>query len=168
MESNIEWRTVKFDNDNYEVSNTGLVRNKATGKLLKQQESDMRYFVTLSNGLYKKRCRVHRLVAEAFLPNPDNLPVVNHKDTNSLNNNLSNLEWCTYQYNAEHGMGRPVVLRDCYIDNELEFPSITKAAEFLGVKPGSVHYYITNRIASPTGYWIRFKEIHNGKQTTMQ
>lgn len=50
-----------------------------------------------------KSCRVHRLVAEAFLPNPNNYPVINHKDEIKSNNNLSNLEWCTDKYNLNYG-----------------------------------------------------------------
>jgi hypothetical protein len=54
--------------------------------------------------LHKKvdRCLVSRLVAEAFIPNPDNLPVVNHKDQNTHNNCADNLEWCTVQYNVTY------------------------------------------------------------------
>jgi hypothetical protein len=56
--------------------------------------------------LYKnykiKALRVHRLVAEAFIPNPDNLPEVNHKDENPMNNEVSNLEWCNRSYNINY------------------------------------------------------------------
>jgi len=50
-----------------------------------------------------KRFYVHRLVAQAFIPNPDNLPCVNHKDENKQNNDVSNLEWCTVRYNLAYG-----------------------------------------------------------------
>lgn len=46
---------------------------------------------------------IHRLVAQAFIPNPDNLPCVNHKDENPNNNNVDNLEWCTQKYNCNYG-----------------------------------------------------------------
>ncbi|BES53083.1 hypothetical protein [Aeromonas phage phiWae14] len=51
-----------------------------------------------------KLFKIHRVVAEAYLPNPDNLPLVNHKDGNKLNNHVSNLEWCTHQHNVRHAI----------------------------------------------------------------
>lgn len=51
------------------------------------------------------RRSIHRLVAEAFIPNPNNYPCINHKDENPSNNNIDNLEWCTYKYNANYGTG---------------------------------------------------------------
>ncbi len=58
--------------------------------------------VELSKGGKKKMITVHRLVALAFIPNPDNLPVINHKDENKNNNNVENLEWCTFSYNTAY------------------------------------------------------------------
>lgn len=60
-------------------------------------------YVNLSKDNHVKTYRVHRLVAEAFIPNSDNLPQVNHKDENKLNNSVENLEWCSSKYNLNYG-----------------------------------------------------------------
>ena len=60
-------------------------------------------YVCLCKNGERKTCYVHRLVAEAYLPNPDNLPQVNHKDENKTNNCLQNLEWCDAKYNNNYG-----------------------------------------------------------------
>lgn len=96
----------------YQVSNYGnvksLERYDRLGHLIKEKMLNKRNIkgylrVCLSkNGKYKLYS-VHRLVAQAFLPNPDNLPCVNHKDENPLNNNEDNLEWCTVKYNTNYG-----------------------------------------------------------------
>lgn len=62
--------------------------------------------VTLSDSGNKQQAFVHRLVAEAFIPNPSGLPQVNHKDKDKSNNSVSNLEWCDSQYNNEHSCAR--------------------------------------------------------------
>ena len=59
--------------------------------------------ITLSKNNKRSTKKVHRLVAQAFIPNPDNLPDVNHKDENKHNNNVNNLEWCTKEYNFYYG-----------------------------------------------------------------
>lgn len=83
----------------WSVNESGQVRNDETGRFLKGCIlNSYRYINFRWNGKSKNKA-VHRLVAEAFLPNPNNLPVVHHKDSNRLNNNLENLEWVTYQYN---------------------------------------------------------------------
>jgi len=72
------------------------------GKFLKPSLKKGYPFVCLCKGSKIVQKTVHRLVAEAYLPNPDNLPQVNHKDSNKENNNLSNLEWCTASENKKH------------------------------------------------------------------
>ena len=91
---------------NYQVSNYGQVRNSKTGRLLKLQLNEKGYLrVALRIDGKTKWYRVSRLVASLFIPNPDNLPEVNHKDENKLNNRADNLEWCNRIYNVHYGTG---------------------------------------------------------------
>lgn len=99
------WKDIEGFENRYEISSFGNVRNKKTSKVLKHSNNYHGYpFVLLrKKGDDKvKNLKIHRLVAEAFIPNPDNLPQVNHKDGNKLNNSVDNLEWCTCQYNIQH------------------------------------------------------------------
>ena len=89
--------------DNYYIYDNGDVLNITTNKILKGSIGQHGYkYYRLSYNNQKKMFYAHRLVAEAFIDNPDNLPVVNHKDGNKLNNNIDNLEWVSYSYNIEH------------------------------------------------------------------
>ena len=102
------WKMIPGYEGLYMVSNLGRVKSlnyRHTGKehILKQQIINKYKTVCLSNGGYQKTLKVHRLVAMAFIPNPDNLPEVNHKDENKFNNCVENLEWCTAKYNSNYG-----------------------------------------------------------------
>lgn len=92
------------DYPNYAISNkNNLVLNMKTGKILKPFKNMGGYLhVVLYNNGKGKNCRIHRLVAEAFIDNPNNLPCVNHIDGNKLNNDATNLERCTYSENTKH------------------------------------------------------------------
>lgn len=91
--------------DNYEVSSIGRVRNIKTGRILKQHKSYKRYMrVKLSLNMDSKTYQVHRLVALVFIPNPENKPQVNHKDSVRHNNNVNNLEWATNKENQDHSI----------------------------------------------------------------
>lgn len=89
--------------ENYLIYDDGRVWSKYSNKFLKQQKKKGYYCVNLCNGANRKTVTVHRLVAKAFLPNPKVLPEINHKDENKLNNSVSNLEWCTRDYNQNYG-----------------------------------------------------------------
>ena len=103
MINNEIWKTIE-EFDNYEVSNLGRVRNIQTGRVLKPILISTGYYQV---GLFKQnkcyRKLIHRLVAEAFLENSDNLPQINHIDEDKTNNVVSNLEWCSASYNINYG-----------------------------------------------------------------
>ena len=105
MEKEI-WKPILNYEGLYEVSNWGRVKSLKFGKerILKPGTNKYGYLIVIlcKNGKVKS-FSVHRLVAEAFLPNPHNYPCVNHKDECKTNNNVNNLEWCTYTYNNNYG-----------------------------------------------------------------
>jgi hypothetical protein len=111
----IIWKDVVGFEGLYSISEYGIIKSHhRSGCILKPKKDRDGYFgVTLSKEGKAHHLRVHRLVALAFLPNPDNHPIVNHKDLNVQNNHHSNLEWCTNFYNIKHylanGYGKRVL-----------------------------------------------------------
>lgn len=112
---NIEWKPIKGYEDLYMVSNTGLIKSLHWGKekLLKQvirSDNYKYYFVGLFKNGKRKYFAIHRLVAQAFVKNPNNYTQVDHLDGNKLNNNVENLEWVTPKENTnrawEKGLAR--------------------------------------------------------------
>ena len=100
------WKEIYGYEGRYQISDFGVVKTvyKEFEKELKQQENHKGYYtVSLCKNGKHKTFFVHRLVAMAFLENPQNLPEVNHKDENPKNNCLSNLEWCDRKYNMNYG-----------------------------------------------------------------
>lgn len=103
-----EWMPVVGYEGLYIVSNTGRVKainyhREKKEKLLTIYDCKGYKFVHLYKKGNPRKGQIHRLVAMAFIPNPNNYPIINHKDENPSNNNVENLEWCDYKYNANYG-----------------------------------------------------------------
>jgi len=107
---------------------------------------------------------VHRLVAQTFLPNPDNLPEVNHKDCNPQNNSVSNLEWCTTSYNRQYrekygisqleSQGQPLFAVNLSTLEVSHFRAQREASRALGVNVGNINSVIKGKYKSTGGYWF--------------
>ena len=100
------WKPVPGYEGLYEASTLGNIRNAINGRVLRQSNHRQGYKLV---GLHKdkklKTHTVHRLIAKAFIENPNGYNEVNHKDENKANNNIENLEWCTRMYNVHYGTG---------------------------------------------------------------
>ena len=104
------WKDIKNYEGIYQINNFGKIKsaykkgNNCNNKILKVSYTYNGYErVGLSKNNKTKKYLVHRLVAETFIPNPNNYPCINHKDENKQNNNINNLEWCTRSYNINYG-----------------------------------------------------------------
>ena len=100
-----EWKSISGYEGRYQVSNLGNIRSLISNKILKPRVDKDGYLkvILYSEDKSRREYRLHRLVAETFIPNPNDLPQVNHIDENKTNNSVSNLEWCTSKQNANHG-----------------------------------------------------------------
>jgi|GEM_PF-754811 len=107
---------------------------------------------------------VHRIIAECLIPNPDNLPQVNHKDCDRTNNNVSNLEWCDASYNQRYrekygvsnaeSQGFPVFAVDLTTLEVFRFPARAEAGRKLGVSDTGVDMVIKGKYNQMNGYWF--------------
>jgi hypothetical protein len=108
-----KWINIEGYNGEYQINEKSVIKRvyvknfKLTERILKQSIDSVGYLnVKLRKNGKITTYRVHRLVARAFIPNSDNKPCVNHLDGNKLNNNIENLEWCTYSRNTRHAIER--------------------------------------------------------------
>ncbi|ASZ71935.1 HNH endonuclease [Lactococcus phage 96403] len=159
---------VKIDGfEEYEVSNLGKVRNMKNGRILKPSLNNYGYLIHCLYGCDKKKnLLLHRIIATAFIDNPEEKPQVNHIDENKLNNDLSNLEWCTGRENIIHGtrtkraaekLSKKVVQLDLN-DNVLnEFESMRQAERETGASVSHISHCCNGKRKSAGGYKWRKK-----------
>ena len=165
------WKDIPNYEGLYEVSDKGQVRSKEgkvtytkhhgfrewKSRILKEKNVKGREArVDLWKNGKPKSYLVHQLVGIAFLPNPNKYKCINHLDGNPRNNHLDNLEWCDHYINNNHAFdnrliktAKPTILISMDSGEELEFRSISKAAEFLGRS----NHYLTNK-ESVDGYKV--------------
>lgn len=170
------WKDIPNYEGLYQVSNLGRVKSfrKSTKHywqdeyILKPTTSENGYCnVTLYDKTVRHKFLVHRLVAEAFIPNPDNLPQINHKDENPMNNAASNLEWCTAQYNNAYGTAKiraidtiSIPIKQLTLEGKCIaiYRSTRIAAELLGINRGTLKdAIIKNRPCN--GYYWKYSDI---------
>lgn len=140
-------------NGNYEITEDGQVYSLISHRFIKGGIYPNGYrFLRIREQEEYKNYLVHRLVAQAFIPNPDNLPVVNHIDGNKLNNRVDNLEWCTQSDNLKHAIEIGLVENQCKIRRSVEmrnlttgelitFDSAKECCEYFGHKKGWLAIY---------------------------
>lgn len=145
------WKPIKFYENLYQVSNLGRIRSLdkkvpcrggklrlICGKIRSLQRDSNGYLsVILCNNNIKCRYRVHRIVAETFIPNPENKPCVDHIDTNIENNQVSNLRWVTYTENSlntltTEKMSKSKSGKNCYFFGKIFGNKIIKSIDLMG------------------------------------
>jgi hypothetical protein len=120
-------KTIKGYEGKYEISNNGVVyslkRKSKNGKTIGDRvlkggvyPNGYRFVILTDDNRKETRHLIHRLVATAFIPNPNELPCVNHKDGNKLNNAVENLEWCTQLENVRHAIQNGLIKKVCKIE----------------------------------------------------
>lgn len=143
------WKPIEGYEDRYAVSNMGQVMNIKSRRILKLKTERNGYVrAHLSKNNKPKSVSVHRLVALAFVPNPNGYPTVNHIDEDKQNNSASNLEWTTMSYQNTYGVGavnrnraKERAVYQYTMDGEFiaRFDSVKKAAVALGLNPSNIH-----------------------------
>lgn len=171
LSDKLEWRTV-VEYDRYEVNELGQIRHKDRKKILTPRANRSGYmYVNFNIGGHRTNFAVHRIVANAFIPNPNNYPEVNHKNLNKADNRVENLEWVNstenkiHSYNSEtrKSNGKEVEQYDLNNNYIKTFPSASAAAKYMGCSIGAISNCCNGRTKTSQGYLWRFAESSTTK-----
>lgn len=166
------WKDIEGYEELYQVSNLGRVKRVTTGRILKSVKASNGY---LSVSLYKDNIQttntIHRLVAQSFIPNPENKPEVNHIDEDKLNNMVSNLEWMTPKENLNHGtrnkragealsktLSIPIIATNLKTGESREFYGARECGRQLGLNQSNITKVLKGRLKQTGGYTFKYKE----------
>lgn len=166
------WKDIKNYENYYQVSNLGRVRSLDRiikdikserfykGKILKLTLCNWGYLtISLKRNSKSKKFLVHRLVAEAFIPNPNNLEVINHKDENKLNNTVDNLEWCSLKDNMLYSKknNKKSILQYDKNGNFIKiWNSIAEASEHIKISESALSQCLSGKVSSSANYIWRY------------
>lgn len=177
------WKDIPNYEGLYQISNFGNVKSLKRKVKNKNGYRDIKEKILHNyinkNGYYavtlRKNCNIevkliHRLIAEMFIPNPNNYPCINHKDGNKSNNSINNLEWCSYSYNTKEafrlGLNKHIDFKEkkkiSQYDLEgnfiKEWKSIYNASKITGIARSCISKVCNHNRYSAGGYLWRFKE----------
>lgn len=163
------WKDCKGYEGRYQVSSKGRVYSCINDKIMKQQLNCHGYYGVILYNKYGKAKResVHRLVALAFIENPEHFPLVNHKDENRTNNNVDNLEWATHKYNSNYGTaqerhsinrGKKVFQYDLDMNLINTFNSVRRAEEYTHHDRKGITISCKTKESYANFYW-RYEEV---------
>lgn len=170
----MQTKDIKGYENLYSIDEAGNVFSYRSNRYLKWHDDGNGYqYVELCKNKHRVCKKVHRLVAEHFLPNPNNFSDVNHKDENKMNNTVENLEWCSTKYNNNYGtrtkrvtksnlnnpsFSKEVIATDKSTGEEKIFPSVREAARFCGNvnKSSNIQACLAGRQKSAYGYFWRY------------
>ena len=172
-----EWKKIKGYEGKYQVSNEGRIKSLGNNKTRKEKvlkpakNKDGYLFVKLYKNCEYKKYFIHRLVATAFISNPNNLPQVNHKDEDKTNNNVNNLEWCNAKYNVNYGTRNERVAHKLSklninnpkrskkvlcIETNIIYESVNEAARQTKIDCGGISRACNGKLKTAGGYYWKY------------
>lgn len=163
------WKDIEGYEGLYQVSNFGRVKRVTTGRILKSGKDKDGYLkVILCKNNIKSTKTIHRLVAQAFIPNPENKLEVNHIDEDKANNNVNNLEWSTRKENLNHGTRNerssrkqsiPIIATNLKTAESREFYGTNECARQLGLHQQNISAVLKGKLKQTKGFTFEYKEV---------